>query len=74
MKNILHEVEVRFQRNPNPFSTNVVPLHLLETLENRKFSDVFKGNRIGALVENGLNSNLNFLIITFDLVKTKHEF
>ena len=37
----------------NPFSTNVPFLYPLK-IENRKFSDVFRGYRSGTLVENGL--------------------
>ena len=38
----------------NPFSTNISLLYLLTTLENRRFSDVFRRYRSGILVENGL--------------------
>ena len=38
----------------NPFSTNVPLLYPLQTSENRRSSDVFKGYSSGTLVENGL--------------------
>ena len=38
----------------NTFSTNVPSLYPLKTSENRRFSDVFRGYRIGTLVENGV--------------------
>ena len=38
----------------NPFSTNVSRLYSLKTLENLRFSDVFRGYRSRTLVENGL--------------------
>ena len=38
----------------NPFSTNVSLLYPLKTLENLRFSDVFRGYRSRTLVENGL--------------------
>ena len=71
IKNILHEIDVRFQWNLNPFSTNTVLLNALETSENQRSSDVFREYRSGALVENGLNSNLNFVIINFWSPKSK---
>ena len=42
----------------NPFSVNVLLLHPLKLLENLRFSDVFRGYRIGSLVRNGLNLKL----------------
>ena len=39
----------------NPFSTNAPLLHLLKTSKNLRFSDVFRGYRSEALIENGLN-------------------
>ena len=39
----------------NSFSTNTPLLYLLKTSKNRRFSDVFRGYRSGALIENGLN-------------------
>ena len=45
----------------NAFSTNVPLLYPLKTLENLRFSNVFSGNRNGALVENGFM--LHFLIL-----------
>ena len=38
----------------NPFLTNLPLLYLLETSENRRFSDVFRGYGSETLVENGL--------------------
>ena len=38
----------------NPFSTNVPLLYPLETSENQRFSDIFRGYRSGTLVENDL--------------------
>ena len=38
----------------NPFLTNVSFLYPLKTLENHRFSDVFRGYKSGTLVENGL--------------------
>ena len=38
----------------NAFSTNISLLYPLQTSENRSFSDVFRGYRSRALVENGL--------------------
>ena len=38
----------------NPFSTNVPLLYPLEISENIRFSAIYKGNRSGTLVENGL--------------------
>ena len=38
----------------NPCSTNVPIVFPLKTSENRRFSDVFKGDRSGILVENRL--------------------
>ena len=38
----------------NPFPTSCSPLYPTKTSENWRFSDVFRGNRNGALVENGL--------------------
>ena len=50
----------------NPFSTNVPPLYLPKTSENRtpnrRLSDVFRSYRRGTLVENGLKKK-NSLII-----------
>ena len=43
----------------NTFSTNVPLLYPLKTLENQRFSDVFKGCRSGTLVENGLKTFKN---------------
>ena len=43
----------------NPFPTNVPLLCPLKTSENRRFSDVFRGHRSGALVENRLKIVLN---------------
>ena len=40
----------------NPFSTSVPYLYPLKTLENRRFSDIFRGYRSGTLVENGLKT------------------
>ena len=37
VKNVLHEVDPRFQRNLNPFSTNVVLVHPLEKSETGSF-------------------------------------
>ena len=65
IKNILHEIDVRFQWNLNPFSTNTVLLNALETSENQRSSDVYREYRSGTLVENVLNANLNFVIINF---------
>ena len=39
----------------NPFSTNAPLLNPLNTPENRRFSDVFRGYRNGTLVDNGLS-------------------
>ena len=38
----------------NPFSTNIPLLYPLKTLENRRFSDVFRGYRCATLIENEL--------------------
>ena len=38
----------------NLFSTNILLLYLLKVSENLRFSDVFRGNRSGTLVENRL--------------------
>ena len=40
--------------NHYPFSTNVPLLYTLKTSEKRRFSDVFRRYRSGALLENGL--------------------
>ena len=42
----------------NPYSPNVTFLYHLKTSENRRFSDVFRGNRNVTLGEYGLNPNL----------------
>ena len=42
----------------NPFSTNVTLLYLLKASENGRFSDNYRGYRIGSLVENGLRSKV----------------
>ena len=42
----------------NPFSTNVLLLYPLNTSENRRFSNVFRGYRSETLVENGLKSKV----------------
>ena len=42
----------------NPFLTNVPLLYPMKTLENRRFSDVFRGYRSGTFVENGLIFNV----------------
>ena len=41
-------------KHRNSFSTNVPFLHPLKSLENPRFSDVFKGQRSGTLVQYGL--------------------
>ena len=59
MKNI--EIEKKFRLGGvkidkiNPFSTNTPLLYHLRTLENRMFSDVFRGYWSGILAVNGLN-------------------
>ena len=54
----------------NPFSTNVPFLHPLNTSENRKFSDVFRGYRSRTLVENGLRTALPVEIHLMPLLLT----
>ena len=44
----------------NPFSINVPLLYPLKTLENLRFSDVFRGYRSGRLVGNGLKNYNHF--------------
>ena len=44
----------------NSFSTNVPLLYPLKTLENLRFSDVFRGYRSGTLVENELINDWTF--------------
>ena len=48
----------------NPYSTNVPLLYLLKTLENLRFSDVFRGYRSETLVENRLNWYISLLFLT----------
>ena len=44
----------QLQISINQFSTNVPLLDPLKTLENWRFSNVFRGYRSGTMVENGL--------------------
>ena len=53
-------VNFEHSQHISPFSTNVSLLYPLKTLENWKFSDVFRGNRSGKLVENGLINCFNY--------------
>ena len=45
---------IQFKNNIKPFSTNVPLLYPLETSQNLRFSDVFRGYRSETLVKNGL--------------------
>ena len=54
-ESFLHQTESITQyQNFNPFSSNVPLLYPLKTSENLRFSDIFRGYRIGTLLENGL--------------------
>ena len=52
--------EIFHKKAINPFSTNVPLLYPLKTSENLRFSDVFRGYRSRALVENGLTWEIKY--------------
>ena len=54
-ESFLHQTEnITQYQNFNPFSSNAPLLYPLKTSENLRFSDIFRGYRIGTLLENGL--------------------
>ena len=57
-----HDV-TEYRSDINPFPTNALLLYPLKTLENHRFSDIFRGYRSGILVEKGLT--FSSLILTF---------
>ena len=61
--------------NIKPFSSNVPLLHPLKTSENLRFSDVFRGYKIGTLVENGLNtvSEIEFVLMRLNMSTNQFE-
>ena len=62
-------------KNINSFSTNVPLLHPLKTSENPWFSYVFRGYKIGTLVENGLNrvSEIEFVLMRLNMSTNQFE-
>ena len=61
--------------NINPFSTNASLLYPLKTSENLHFADVFRGYRIGTLVENGLKtvSEIEFVLMRLNMSTNQFE-